>query len=1028
MSGGRSIKGGSGSAVAIGLSTHQHSLNLFSRRCRGIRGGRASRYGSNSGQGRCFWMLVTVAYVVASTMAICMPVVVNASETLNEAIDSNNATATATADVSSNDLAAALESQGMTVDDATQDVSPEQMSNDLASLNQALAARANDAGISINLTTATGSGATATITPEVGGGNATNIATTSVTANVRTAMPGYSLTIQQTSASPNGSLINPTNPSNSPILSTSGTVNSPKALGNNEWGYAMNRDGNNSNTSRFDTSYVSSNNKLPLTSKWAKVPTSSETAQTIKHTTTTPNQSAGDNTVVYYGANIPKNKIAGTYQTTVTYTATANALDPPKVESVGPDSIGQGVQIVPAQIGKSSDSHAYPMVMCYITDQGKVYCGGRNDTTSSGYGAAIKTLTSHYSDSSLWNDQVTDGAYNMIEAGQYTQSMGMGGRQGSYYWLEIDTSKFVGKVVQMAVIAKDGNSSNEAHGTACYLTDQGNVYCSNGSESYGTNTNMEAIESVQYVTPSAIDWSGQARYVGQFSTVPAGTTSQGNTYYWIQVNTDLFKGNVTQIVSAPIGQDSSGYQTPMVMCYITDQGKVYCGGINNGVNNYAAAIKTLTAHYSDSSLWQATVDEGAYSLVDAGTYTASMGMGGGQENMYWLEIDTSEFDGKVIQMTVAAKDGDSQYQAYGFACYLTDMGSVYCSNGAYASGTDINEYAIDAVQYVTPSAIDWSGQARYVGQFSTAQAGTTSSGHPYYWIKVNTDLLKGKITQIVAAPIGRSSDSHAYPMVMCYVTDQGKVYCGGRNDTTSSGYGAAIKTLTSHYSDSSLWNDQVTDGAYNMIEAGQYTQSMGMGGRQGSYYWLEIDTSKFVGKVVQMAVIAKDGNSSNEAHGTACYLTDQGNVYCSNGSESYGTNTNMEAIESVQYVTPSAIDWSGQARYVGQFSTVPAGTTSQGNTYYWIQVDTHLLEGNIKPFGNATVTITGSDLDWVTNVYVDSNNNGQLDTSTDAQCAITAQSATQITCTAPQLSPGTYNLFVVNPDNQTKVETALTYR
>ena len=236
--------------------------------------------------------------------------------------------------------------------------------------------------------------------------------------------------------------------------------------------------------------------------------------------------------------------------------------------------------------------------------------------------------------------------------------------------------------------------------------------------------------------------------------------------------------------------------------------------------------------------------------------------------------------------------------------------------------------------------------------------------------------------------------------------------------------GAAIKTLTSHYSDSSLWDDQVTDGAYNMIEAGQYTQSMGMGGRQGSYYWLEIDTSKFVGKVVQMAVIAKDGNSSNEAHGTACYLTDQGNVYCSNGSESYGTNTNMEAIESVQYVTPSAIDWSGQAHYVGQFSTAQAGTASSGHLYYWI----HLLEGNIKPFGNATVTITGSDLDWVTNVYVDSNNNGQLDTSTDAQCTITAQSATQITCTAPQLSPGTYNLFVVNPDNQTKVETALTYR
>ena len=798
-------------------------------------------------------IISTCTPILSTTIPSVNAVTANTNQTtINNDSSSSSTSSTTNVDPSdSNYLNSVLEANGIDTsstasnqangsnDITTNDVDPTTMASDLASLNNALETQAANEGISLSLSSnnqpvSTTNPATINIDPSTATGSGVTansiLSATSITANVKTAMPGYSLTIQQAAnttttsntniANPNGSLINPANPSNSPILSTDGTPDSPKALGNNEWGYAI------SGSNNFDTSYTTGNTN-PLTSKWAKVPTSSETAQTIKHTTTTPNRSTGDNTVVYYGANIPKNKIAGTYQTTVTYTATANALDPPKVESVGPDSIGQGVQIVPAQIGKSSDSHASPMVMCYITDQGKVYCGGRNDTTSSGYGAAIKTLTSHYSDSSLWNDQVTDGAYNMIEAGQYTQSMGMGGRQGSYYWLEIDTSKFVGKVVQMAVIAKDGNSSNEAHGTACYLTDQGNVYCSNGSESYGTNTNMEAIDAVQYVTPSAIDWSGQARYVGQFSTIPAGTAS---------------------------------------------------------------------------------------------------------------------------------------------------------------------------------------------------------SGHPYYWIKVNTDLLKGKITQIVAAPIGRSSDSHASPMVMCYITDQGKVYCGGRNDTTSSGYGAAIKTLTSHYSDSSLWNDQVTDGAYNMIEAGQYTQSMGMGGRQGSYYWLEIDTSKFVGKVVQMAVIAKDGNSSNEAHGTACYLTDQGNVYCSNGSESYGTNTNMEAIDAVQYVTPSAIDWSGQARYVGQFSTIPAGTASSGHPYYWIQVDTHLLEGNIKPFGNATVTITGSDLDWVTNVYVDSNNNGQLDTSTDAQCTITAQSATQITCTAPQLSPGTYNLFVVNPDNQTKVETALTYR
>ena len=67
--------------------------------------------------------------------------------------------------------------------------------------------------------------------------------------------------------------------------------------------------------------------------------------------------------------------------------------------------------------------------------------------------------------------------------------------------------------------------------------------------------------------------------------------------------------------------------------------------------------------------------------------------------------------------------------------------------------------------------------------------------------------------------------------------------------------------------------------------------------------------------------------------------------------------------------------------------------------------------------------------DLVVSYNIDSNKNGQLDTSIDAQCTnLSIKSDSELTCTAPQLSPGTYNLFVVNASNQTMVPNALTYR
>ena len=142
-----------------------------------------------------------------------------------------------------------------------------------------------------------------------------------------------------------------------------------------------------------------------------------------------------------------------------------------------------------------------------------------------------------------------------------------------------------------------------------------------------------------------------------------------------------------------------------------------------------------------------------------------------------------------------------------------------------------------------------------------------------------------------------------------------------------------------------------------------------------------------------------------------CYLTDKGSVYCSGSADA---------------VAPVISHGNGDIAG-GAYSTVKAGSNAYG-TYSWIKVDTSKLDSSSSSAGR-TITITGSKLSKVTGVYIDSNKNGQLDTSTDAQCTnLSIKSDAQLTCTAPQLSPGTYNLFVVNASNQTMVPNALTYR
>ena len=300
---------------------------------------------------------------------------------LNSVLEANGIDTSSTASNQTNGS-----SNGIT----TNDVDPTTMATDLASLNNALETQAEGEGISLSLSSnnqpvSTTNPATINIDPSTATGSGvtanTILAATSITSNVKTAMPGYSLSISTNTDNSNltntdSNLSSTQNGSN--ILPTTGTQDSPTSLTTNTWGYAMKRDSNNKYTTKFDTTYTTGNTNS-LTSKWAKVPTN-QAPQTIKHTEDTP-QAAGDNTTVYYAANVPKTKTAGQYQTTITYTATANVLDPPEVEKVEPSTIRQGLSMV------IENSQRYGF-SCYVTDKGSVYCGGN----SSGDGSMLRSV------------------------------------------------------------------------------------------------------------------------------------------------------------------------------------------------------------------------------------------------------------------------------------------------------------------------------------------------------------------------------------------------------------------------------------------------------------------------------------------------------------------------------------------------------------------------------------------------------------------------------------------------------------
>jgi len=154
--------------------------------------------------------------------------------------------------------------------------------------------------------------------------------------SIDTNAPGYTLSTKANSndATNNLTYQNPTTVSPLPFIPAlpitntptpnTGTPTNPTTLISNSWGFAV------ANKLGFDSAYTTnpgSTSPSIATGKFANLPT---TGTTIADTTTMPISS--DNFTFYYATSVPATKMAGTYSTTITYTAIAKPVpEPPEV-------------------------------------------------------------------------------------------------------------------------------------------------------------------------------------------------------------------------------------------------------------------------------------------------------------------------------------------------------------------------------------------------------------------------------------------------------------------------------------------------------------------------------------------------------------------------------------------------------------------------------------------------------------------------------------------------------------------------
>lgn len=132
-------------------------------------------------------------------------------------------------------------------------------------------------------------------------------------ATVHTNTPGYSLTAKASSSTLD--YLNPTIVSLLPtIASTANSTASPSTLSNDTWGFAT------ENRLNFDSTYTIDN----ATNNYAALPT---TDATIYHTTDFPLPETSHK--FFYAAKLTPATMAGSYATTITYTAVGEDVIPP---------------------------------------------------------------------------------------------------------------------------------------------------------------------------------------------------------------------------------------------------------------------------------------------------------------------------------------------------------------------------------------------------------------------------------------------------------------------------------------------------------------------------------------------------------------------------------------------------------------------------------------------------------------------------------------------------------------------------
>ena len=727
-------------------------------------------------------IISTCTPILSTTIPSVNAVTANTDQATNQTTINNNSSSTSSttnADPSDpNYLNSVLEANGIdtssiNTDSSTNDVDPTTMASDLESLNNALEAQAANEGISISLTNPNNQPITTTnpATIDIDPSNATGsgvtastiLAATSITSNVKTAMPGYSLSISTNTDNSNltntdSNLSSTQNGSN--ILPTTGTQDSPTSLTTNTWGYAMKRDDNNQYTTKFDTTYTTGNTNS-LTSKWAKVPTN-QAPQTIKHTEDTP-QAAGDNTTVYYAANVPKNKTAGNYQTTITYTATANVLDPPEVEKVEPSTIRQGLQMTVGEteaVGRPGSSNYQPAqtFTCYVTTAGSGGPAG-GSAYNQIWANWMRYVTPSYNYKDDNNDDRVGGAFTPVQA-QKANNVGIDHYSYTTYWFQVNTKGFNdgsnGKVAQMVV----GQANNQTF--TCYVTTAGSVYCAGPAENSGSAYNqiLNRANWMRYVTPSYNykDDNNDDRVGGAFTPVQAqkannvGIDHYSYTTYWFQVNTKGFNdgsnGKVAQMV---VGQANNQTFT----CYVTTAGSVYCAGpaensgsAYNQILNRANWMRYVTPSYNYKDDNNDDRVGGAFTPVQA-QKANNVGIDHYSYTTYWFQVNTKGFNdgsnGKVAQMVVGQANNQT------FTCYVTTAGSVYCAGPAENSGSAYNQILNRAnwMRYVTPSYNykDDNNDDRVGGAFTPVQAqkannvGIDHYSYTTYWFQVNTSVM-----------------------------------------------------------------------------------------------------------------------------------------------------------------------------------------------------------------------------------------------------------------------------------------------